>query len=295
MTIKESFRYTRVALQKIYSERESARITDMMLDKVTCISKLDRLTHQNRKLGSSEEEQIKNMIIQLLQYKPIQYILGEAWFYRLLFRVNPSVLIPRPETEELVQWVIEDVSNKLAGLPKNHQMNILDVGTGSGCIAIALKKNLPELNVIAIDKSRDALEVAKENASANQTAVSFYDMDITRTESTSSLPDLNIIISNPPYISLREENELQAQVKDYEPKIALFVPDNDPLFFYKAILKLSDNKLVTGGKLYFEAHQDHASDVAELLRHKSFKKVVLKKDISGNDRMVSAEKADESL
>lgn len=235
------------------------------------------------------------MIIQLLQYKPIQYILGEAWFYRLLFRVNPSVLIPRPETEELVQWVIEDVSNQLAGLPKSHQMNILDVGTGSGCIAIALKKNLPELNVIAIDKSRDALEVAKENASANQTAVSFYDMDITRTESTSSLPDLNIIISNPPYISLREENELQAQVKDYEPKIALFVPDNDPLFFYKAILKLSDNKLVTGGKLYFEAHQDHASDVAELLRHKSFKKVVLKKDISGNDRMVSAEKADESL
>ncbi|TAN19509.1 MAG: peptide chain release factor N(5)-glutamine methyltransferase [Chitinophagaceae bacterium] len=293
MSIKESFRRLVQELLPLYSERDATQISDMVFEHVTGLSRLDRITKSGIFLTTWQQQKLDEMGKRLLHHEPAQYVIGEAWFYRLKFKVNKNVLIPRPETEELVTWIIEDIKKEypLSEEDEKKPLAILDIGTGSGCIAIALKNSMPAWQVLAIDKSKDALDMAKGNALDNQANISFYEMDIMENKHTSSLPQADIIVSNPPYIPFKERTELPAMVKDYEPGMALFVPDDDPLYFYKAIVELSEAKLAEGGRLYFETHQNYAACVAELLKEAHFINIILKKDISGNDRMVRGEKS----
>lgn len=245
------------------------------------------------------EEQIKKLediLDQLKTGKPVQYILGTTEFYGLPFKVNPAVLIPRPETEELVEWALASVgsgqlavgSKKFAvGGSQLAALHILDIGTGSGCIAISLKKNLPGANVSAIDISPEALATAKENAELNEVNVNFIEADILN-NSEIETPNSEIIISNPPYVTLHDKTQMHSNVTDFEPHTALFVPENDPLIFYKAIAEFAVKNLAPGGLLFFEINESYGAETVELLKDKGFVNIELRKDMSGRDRMIRA-------
>ncbi|WP_317207119.1 peptide chain release factor N(5)-glutamine methyltransferase [Flavobacterium chungbukense] len=211
---------------------------------------------------------------------PIQYLLGKTNFYGLDFEVNEDVLIPRPETEELVEWII----NENAGPEKSKKIKILDIGTGSGCIAISLAKNLPNAEVVAIDVSKKALETAKRNAVRNNVDVTFVLQDILKEEELRC--QFDIIVSNPPYVRNLEKAEIKKNVLDYEPHLALFVEDNDALIFYRKIASLAKKSLLGKGKLYFEINQYLGKEMIELLENIDFKNIELRKDIYDNDRML---------
>jgi release factor glutamine methyltransferase len=210
---------------------------------------------------------------------PIQYILGETEFYGLPFYVNESVLIPRPETEELVDWIQKENY-------KSAELNILDIGTGSGCIAIALRHEFPSSTVDAFDVSEKALETAKQNATHNKLEVNFKAVDILNAPAFNKKWD--IIVSNPPYITENEKDTILSNVLDHEPHLALFVPDNDPLLFYREIAFFAQQYLTPAGKLYFEINRNAGNHTLELLTGMGYRDVELRKDISGNDRMVRA-------
>lgn len=288
MMLKGSFRQFVQRLTPLYPEREAWHIADMVFENITGFSRFDRITKSDYSLATVQMQRLKDMERQLLDNMPVQYVLGEAWFYHLKFKVNKDVLIPRPETEELVTWIMEDIKkeNTLSTENRVHSLKALDIGTGSGCIAIALKKNIPEIEMIAIDKSNEALQIAKKNAVLNQANVSFQEADMTNEKLISLLPDLDIIVSNPPYVPVREKKDMQPQVALYEPSQALFVPDEDPLLFYKAIFKIAAKKLVNHGKIYFEIHQDYGKEILILMNQHGFEKVTLRKDLAGNERMV---------
>jgi len=211
---------------------------------------------------------------------PIQYLLGKTNFYGLDFEVNEDVLIPRPETEELVEWII----NENTSTEKSKKIKILDIGTGSGCIAISLAKNLPNAEVMAIDVSKKALETAKRNAVQNNVDVTFVLADILNTEEFRCKFD--IIVSNPPYVRNLEKQEIKKNVLDYEPHLALFVEDTDALIFYKKIAELAKNNLTEKGILYFEINQYLGKEMINLLKNMDFKNIELRKDIYDNDRML---------
>ncbi|MGI9531280.1 peptide chain release factor N(5)-glutamine methyltransferase [Lutimonas sp.] len=217
-------------------------------------------------------EQLKN------EY-PIQYILGEATFMDLRFEVNEQVLIPRPETEELVSWILEDHHT-------SEKINILDIGSGSGCIPISLAANLSKATVSGIDISEGAIQVARRNAQINEVPVHFHQADILSMEQLPATYD--IIVSNPPYVRESEKAQMKNNVLHYEPSIALFVTDDDPLLFYRQIALLSLQSLNSSGRLYFEINQYLGSDLCILLEELGFEKVRLKKDIFGVDRMIRA-------
>jgi release factor glutamine methyltransferase len=219
-------------------------------------------------------------LTQLKQEKPIQYILEEAHFMGLSLKVNENVLIPRPETEELVKWIVDDDKVK-----ETRKIRILDIGTGSGCIAIALAKEIPNAKVYAIDISPKAIEVAKQNALDNEVSVDFIVADILNLNLNLNL-EFDVIVSNPPYVRELEKEEIQNNVKQYEPAQALFVPDNNALLFYDAIAEFSQKQLNYEGKLYLEINQYLAEETKILFQAKKFKKVILKKDIFENHRML---------
>lgn len=227
---------------------------------------------------------IDHILDELKTGKPIQYILGHTEFYGLTFKVNPSVLIPRPETEELVEWVISSVGSWRLAVG-----NLLDIGTGSGCIAISLKKNLPEVHVSAIDISPEALKTAKENAELNDVHVDFIHANILNEKFDIENSKFEIIISNPPYITLDDKKQMHTNVTDFEPHTALFVPENDPLIFYSAIADFALKNLEKGGLLFFETNENYGEQIVELLTNKSFKNIELRKDMSGRDRMIVAQ------
>ncbi len=231
-------------------------------------------------LTPQEVDAVEAIIDKLEKDYPIQYILGEAHFYDLKFRVNPSVLIPRQETEELVHWILADVADKKANL------NLVDLGTGSGCIPVSLKKNLPGATVFGIDVSADALRVASENAFMNRAEVTFYRADVLN-QPEWPLEKTDIIVSNPPYVKEDEKAEMATNVLDHEPHMALFVENENPLVFYEAIADLAKQHLAKDGKLYFEINQYLGAETVELLEQKGFK-AELRKDLNGNDRMVKA-------
>lgn len=237
--------------------------------------------HQNFSLDTDQVAQLQHIWAQLQTQKPLQYILGQADFYGLKFKVDSRVLIPRPETEELVEWVLESLPNK-------HQ-RILDIGTGSGCIPITLKKKLPAAEVYGLDVSTDALELAQENAVLNQVTVDWIEADILQEKSWPGLGTFDRIISNPPYIPFQEEALMPAQVTQYEPHLALFVANDDPLLFYRKIVELSQRHLNTGGFLFFECNEYNASEVKALFKETIWT-VVLRQDLSGKDRMIRAKK-----
>ncbi|WP_433779014.1 peptide chain release factor N(5)-glutamine methyltransferase [Flavobacterium anhuiense] len=220
------------------------------------------------------------LLNQLKKEVPIQYLLGKTNFYGLDFEVNENVLIPRPETEELVEWII----NENASPDKNKKIRILDIGTGTGCIAISLAKNLPNAEVFGVDVSKKAIETAKRNAIRNDVEVTFMLLNILETDEFTC--QFDIIVSNPPYVRNLEKVEIKKNVLDYEPHLALFVEDSDPLIFYRKIASLAQNGLLKNGKLYFEINQYLGKEMIDLLESMSFQNVELRKDIYDNDRMI---------
>ncbi|KUJ61595.1 protein-(glutamine-N5) methyltransferase, release factor-specific [Flavobacteriaceae bacterium CRH] len=222
-----------------------------------------------------------SILEQLKKEVPIQYLLGKTNFYGLYFEVNDNVLIPRPETEELVEWIINENKN----IDKSEKIKILDIGTGSGCIAITLAKNLPNAEVYAIDVSKKALETAKRNAINNNVDVTFIFQDILVTDELKCKFD--VIVSNPPYVRNLEKVEIKKNVLDYEPHLALFVDDNDALVFYRKIASLAQNNLLENGQLYFEINQYLGQEMIDLLGKMDFINIDLRKDIYDNDRMIS--------
>lgn len=221
------------------------------------------------------------LLKQLKKEVPIQYLLGKTHFYGLDFEVNENVLIPRPETEELVEWII----NENSGTSKSKKIKILDIGTGSGCIAVTLAKNLPSATVYAIDVSKKAIEIAKKNAANNNVEVVFMLKNVLELEILKS--DYDIIVSNPPYIRNLEKQEIRKNVLDYEPHLALFVEDDDALIFYRQIASLARKNLSDNGRIYFEINQYLGIETVDLLEKMGFKEIELRKDIYDNDRMIS--------
>lgn len=282
-TVQSAFTQLFTLLQRQYDEREAGNIAHMTLEHITGLSKLDRIVHKDRELTAEQDQQLVAALFTLGQGYPVHYVIGRNWFYGMELLVDQRVLIPRPETEELVEWIVKEV--KTAG---NKALRIIDIGTGSGCIPIALKKELPLAEVHAIDVSEGALEVARENARLQHTPVEFAQVNVLDAPATAALPPFDIIVSNPPYILEAEKAEMMPQVVNFEPSIALFVPDNDALLFYRIIAQLALQKLVSGGKLFFEINEAKGPETVELLTSLGFSRVTLKQDIFGKDRMVMA-------
>lgn len=278
--MKSFKQYIKNELSEVYSEEEIRIFSFLILVKVTGFSKTQILANSGFVLSENQRTDAEKLSFRLKNNEPIQYVLGECEFFGILLKVNTSVLIPRPETEELIQWINQDLPpNPLKG-------ELLDIGTGSGCIAISLKKKFPDLVVSAMDISTEALNIAKENAKLNQTEINFIHSDALKISQLDRKYDL--IVSNPPYIPKRDKKTMEPNVLDFEPHIALFVEDEDPLIFYRKIAKLAKNHLTENGSLYVEIHNEQGENCKNLLQSLGFKNVTLRKDISGNDRMICA-------
>jgi release factor glutamine methyltransferase len=284
MTIPEAGKNLSVELCKIYDHREAVNIVHLVIEKITGLTKTERLIHKQAALTEAQEIQLQSFTQQLMQHKPVQYVLQEAWFAGMKFYVDEHVLIPRPETEELIETILAGI-NPLA----DKNLSILDIGTGSGCIAIALKRNLPASTVYGLDISEEALNIAKKNAVANKVNVDFFQTDILNIDPLKSFPYFDIIVSNPPYIQQSEAGEMLSNVLKYEPHGALFVPDNDALVFYNSIADLALQYLKhEKGKLYFEINEIMREQITDLLKQKGFSEISFKKDLQGKDRMIWA-------
>ena len=279
MTIKDLYRNFLVQLQKIYSLSEATAITDWVFEKTASLKRTDILKNPQKEITVKADNLIQEALQELLLHKPVQYVLGEAWFYNMKLKVNEHVLIPRPETEELVEQLIKDRKSKLT------DPAILDIGTGSGCIPIAIKKNLPASKVTSIDISEKALALAKENAALHNASISFAQIDFLDESTWPSLPFFDIIISNPPYIPINEKEKLSKNVTDFEPHLALFVPNHSPLVFYQKIAAFGREHLLPGGKIYVETHEGHAKETAALFAD-NYETVMIKKDMYGKERMI---------
>lgn len=263
-------------LQGIYSTDEAGLLFKMIISFLTGNNSFN---NSNLSLTETQLKSLEKFTKHLIAHQPIQYILGEADFYQLKFKVNSDVLIPRPETEELVHLIIQEQKNK--------SVSILDIGTGSGCIPIALKKNLPLAQISAIDISSNALALADENAKLNRVEVAFSKADALNLK-PSDWSKFDIIVSNPPYISKSEMDNMDENVKTYEPHLALFVEDTDPLIFYDKISDFALSNLKENGSLYFELNQQLAKETSDLVSKKGFKTQIIK-DINQNDRILKAQ------
>ena len=284
------------ALKNSQDEQEIESFFFILTEYLHNLKRVDIVLNPNFELSEADVGKWNAILAQLQLEKPIQYITGEAWFYGLQFEVNENTLIPRPETEELVEWIIESWKLEVGSWKSENQkrINVLDIGTGTGCIPITLKTNLPQANVFAIDVSEMALEVARRNAELNKVEVNFIQANILEVEdvskiqtSISQLPtNFDIIVSNPPYVRNLEKQEIKKNVLDYEPHLALFVEDTDALLFYRKIAQLAIKNLSPNGLLFFEINQYLGKETVELLENLGFKNIELKKDIYGNDRMI---------
>ncbi len=267
-------------LSKFYDKDENESFFFMILKNLKGLTRVDLAINPDLEFSEKELEQIEFYLSELKNNKPIQYLIGKTEFYCLEFQVDENVLIPRPETEELVDWIIQENKSK-------KDFTILDIGTGSGAIAVSLAKNL-SAEVFAFDVSYDALAIAQKNSDHNQTFVHFIEFDILNDVWKGEKFD--VIVSNPPYVRELEKKEMKANVLNHEPHLALFVPDEDPLIFYKKIADFALEHLSENGQLYFEINQYLGKETVEMLLEKGFKNVHLKKDIFGNDRMILAYK-----
>lgn len=268
------------ALSSLYDEKEVESFFYLTLEQFHQIKRIDLALNPEMEMDAQQLLRWENVVVELKNQKPIQYILGETEFYGLSFLVNENTLIPRPETEELVDLIIVESRKS-----KFESVTVLDIGTGSGCIAISLAKNLTDAKVFAIDVSEKALEIARKNAELNKAEVHFIQKNILETDDLEQ--QFDIIVSNPPYVRMLEKAEINTNVLDYEPHLALFVDDNDALLFYRKIAQLAKKNLKQNGKLYFEINQYLGKETVELLQQLDFKDVCLIKDIYENDRMIS--------
>ncbi|MDI5886356.1 peptide chain release factor N(5)-glutamine methyltransferase [Flavobacterium yafengii] len=268
-------------LTPIYDAGEAESFFYLILEEKHQLKRIDLALHPDLVFSEAEMVVWNSILEQLKQEIPVQYLLGKTSFYGLDFEVNENVLIPRPETEELVEWILESQKSKV----ESQNIRILDIGTGSGCIAISLAKNIPNAAVFAIDVSEKALAIAKKNAERNAVEVTFINQNILETEDLRQ--QFDIIVSNPPYVRNLEKEEIKKNVLDNEPHLALFVEDNDALIFYKKIAELAQKNLSENGQLYFEINQYLGKETVDLLEKMNFKNIELRKDIYGNDRMIS--------
>ena len=267
-------------LAPFYDAYEAESFFYLILEEKHNLRQIDVALNQELVFNDSEIWVWNSLLAELKKEVPIQYLLGKTNFYGLDFEVNENVLIPRPETEELVEWII----NENLKTPKNKKLKILDIGTGSGCIAISLAKNIPNARIFALDVSKEALMTAKKNAENNRVDVTFIHQSILEIEDLNN--DFDVIVSNPPYVRNLEKKEIKKNVLNYEPHLALFVEDHDALLFYRKIAEIAQKNLSENGKLFFEINQYLVEDMKDLLLKMNFKNIELKKDIYGNDRMI---------
>lgn len=303
MNWQEQYQHLRQSLSAVHEPGEADAMAALVVEYVG-----KKKIHQLKQEELREEDvlQIGQIVQQLLTHRPLQYVLNEAWFYGLKFEVNESVLIPRPETEELVDWIVKEVKSgrwkveseelntkygvqsTVPALTTHHSpLSLLDIGTGSGCIPIALKKNLPEAEVSAVDVCSEALHTATTNAVNNETEINFQLLDFLDESKWNTLGKFDIIVSNPPYIKTTEANSMSKHVLEFEPHKALFVPDEDALVFYRKIADFATQHLQPNGAVYVEINQQLGRETAALFQQKGFT-VELRKDMSGNERMVKA-------
>ncbi len=283
-------------LTKIYDESEAEGIASLAIEYLTGFSKTTRVSNKQTELSSEQTTKLDDILKRLLTSEPVQYIMNKAWFYGMELYVDKNVLIPRPETEELVQWIVDDVKTsgkdvfirKPAEADETTQLKILDVGTGSGCIALALKKAMPKAEVWGCDVSEEALNVARRNGSALDIRVDLQGLNFLDETEQKQLPTVDIIVSNPPYIPEKDKRQMHPNILEHEPSVALFVPDNDALIFYRTLARFGKERLYDGGSIYLEIHESLGINVVQLFEETGYENVQLKKDMQGKDRMVKA-------
>ena len=286
MKIKQYRTHFIQELAPFYDAYEAESFFYLILEDKHKLRQIDLALNHELTFEESDIENWKTLLAELQKEVPLQYVLGKTNFYGLDFEVNEHVLIPRPETEELVEWIIAENSN----IERLKNLKILDIGTGSGCIAISLAKNIPNAEVFVIDVSAEALTMAKKNAKNNNVEITFLLQSILETDDLKQ--DFDIIVSNPPYVRNLEKQEIKKNVLDYEPHLALFVEDKDALIFYRKIAQLAQKNLVGNGQLYFEINQYLGAEMTDLMEKMNFKNTELRKDIYDNDRMMKGMKSD---
>lgn len=287
--------WLRKELTGIYDDAEAANIASWVMEHLTGASRIDRITRKDEPLVVEQLHHLTEVHHRLLQQEPMQYVLGESFFYGMKLFVDNNVLIPRPETEELVDWIVKDVKTLGKDVFERRPyeadvttvLKILDVGTGSGCIALALKKAMPKAEVWGCDVSEDALNVARRNGSELDIRVDFQGLNFLDTAQQKSLPTVDIVVSNPPYIPLNNKESMRPNVVAHEPHTALFVPENNALVFYEALATFGHHRLYSGGSIYCEIHEDLGPAVVELFQREGYV-AELKKDMQGKNRMVKA-------
>ena len=280
--VSDVFSFYLSVLEDKYESSESKSFLYILFEHYFKFSKLDFVKEPDYRLSESELLKIHFSVKELLKNKPIQHIIGSVNFCGFVFKVSPDVLIPRPETEELVELIVEDCKDL------DQKISILDIGTGSGCIAISLSKKIVDSHVQAIDVSEEALKVASENSKINQANAEFTKLDVLNESEIMTLPQFDIIVSNPPYIRNSEKSLMQKNVLDYDPEKALFVSDDNPLIFYKTIAELGLAHLNKNGRLYFEINEAFGSETSDLLKGLNYSTIKIYKDFRGKDRFVSA-------
>ena len=271
----------RDALRGIYPDSEALALAKMLLVEVSGFTTLELYGGKDKEISVKDRDVLDEMIARLQKNEPIQYIIGIESFGGLTFEVDENVLIPRPETWELVQWIVEDCQS-------DSSCRILDIGTGSGCIAVSLAERIPQAEVEAWDVSEGALQVAKKNGEKNGVDVCFRQQDVLKAMPGSTR--YHVIVSNPPYITEKEKKVMDANVLDWEPSLALFVPDEDPLLFYRKIAQLGLEMLTEDGALYFEINQAYGQETLQMLKELGYTQTELKKDAWNNDRMIKAKR-----
>jgi release factor glutamine methyltransferase len=282
-SIQSIYKITLQRLNALYSTEEAKVMTDRLIENFFHLTPSQRVILGNSPMENEKISQFHDAAEKLMNHVPLQYVLGVSHFMDLEFDVNPSVLIPRPETEELVDTLVKKYSAK-----NNHKLTILDIGTGSGCIAISLKHYLQFANVCAVDISDEAIFVATQNAVKNKVEVTFLKVDILNPLQWNLLSKADIIISNPPYVTQSEKQFILPNVIDYEPHTALFVPDDDPLVFYRVIMQFATNNLHPKGELYFEINEKFGNELRELAIQQGFRDVNIIFDIQGKSRFLHA-------
>jgi len=273
-------------LKNVYETDESRNIIELVIEHITNMSRAEQVKNKVPYLTCTQLEDLDAITERLKKNEPVQYVLGEAWFAGMKFKVNKNVLIPRPETEELVDWIAKVINAQYS--IRNVQCSIMDIGTGSGCIPITLKKKLPQATVSAIDVCSEALFTATENAVALNADVNFVLLDFLDEEKWKELAQYDIIVSNPPYVKQSEINTMHDRVKEFEPHLALFVPDEDALLFYKKLSDFSLKHLKPGGSLFVEINEALGEQVVNLFRSTGFANIELRKDMQEKDRMIKA-------
>ncbi|HET9745818.1 MAG TPA: peptide chain release factor N(5)-glutamine methyltransferase [Chitinophagaceae bacterium] len=283
MTLNEARVVLTKELRNVYDENELKNIIDLVLEYITGLPKIEHVRNKIPYLTCTQLEDLDAITERLKKNEPVQYVLGEAWFAGMKFKVNKNVLIPRPETEELVDWIVKESQKSIVKSQK-----LLDVGTGSGCIPITLKKKLPESTVTAIDVCSEALYTATENAAELDADVDFILLDFLDKEKWNELGNFDIVVSNPPYVNQSEKNSMHERVTSFEPPLALFVPDNDPLIFYRKIAAFALQHLNPAGAVFVEINETSGNQMTTLFKTAGFADVQVRKDMQGKDRMIKA-------